>query len=83
MALETLFVYRGEESGHLITKRSGPPNRFERMHNVGCSSTQLAQAIAAWLSQPPKFNDVENPRLKSCERANFSSKQSSSHWRKP
>lgn len=63
VALETLFVYRGEESGHLITKRSGPPSRFDRMHNVGCSSTQLAQAIATWLSQPPKFDDVESLAL--------------------
>jgi hypothetical protein len=63
LALETLFIYRGEESGHLVTKRQGPPSRFDRMHNVGCSPTQLAQAIATWLSQPAKFDDVESLAL--------------------
>jgi hypothetical protein len=63
VALETLFVYRGDESAHLVTKRPGPRTHFDRMQTVFCSPTELASAIATWLCLPPKFEAVESLSL--------------------
>jgi hypothetical protein len=62
-AMDTMFVYRGDESGHLITKRSGSVRHFDRLHCVMCSPHQLAQAILTWICLPSKFDSVESLAL--------------------
>jgi hypothetical protein len=63
IAMETMFVYRDGESGHLTSKRLSPARRFEQLQCVYCTPTQLAQAIATWLCLPQKFDSVEGLAL--------------------
>lgn len=63
MAMDTLFVYRGDESGHLIAKRTGSVRHFDRLECVMCSPNQLAQAIVTWICLPSKFDSVESLAL--------------------
>jgi hypothetical protein len=63
VAMDTMFVYRGEESAHLITKRTGSVRHFDRLQCVLCSPTQLAQAIVTWICLPSKFDSVESLAL--------------------
>jgi hypothetical protein len=63
VAMDTLFVYRGDESGHLITKRTRSVRHFDRLHCVLCSPNQLAQALVTWICQPSKFESVESLAL--------------------
>ena len=63
IAMDTLFVYRGDERGHLITKRNGSVRHFDRLQCVMCSPNQLAQAIVTWICLPSKFDSVESLAL--------------------
>ncbi len=63
VAMETLFVCRGDESGHLITKRTGSVRHFDLLQCVMCSPNQLAQAIVTWICLPSKFDSVESLAL--------------------
>jgi len=63
VAMDTLFVYRGDESGHLITKRTGSVRHFERLQCVMCTPNQLAHAIVTWVCLPSKFDSVESLAL--------------------
>jgi len=63
LAMDTMFVYRGVESGHLITKRTGSVRHFDRLQCVMCTPTQLAQAIVTWSCLPAKFDSVESLAL--------------------
>jgi hypothetical protein len=63
VAMDTLFVYRGDESGHLITKGTSSVRHFDRLQCVMCSPTQLAQAIVTWVCLPSKFDSVESLAL--------------------
>jgi len=63
VAMDTLFVYRGDESGHLITKRTGSVRHFDRLQCVMCTPSQLAQAIVTWICLPSKFDSVESLAL--------------------
>jgi hypothetical protein len=63
VAMDTLFVYRGDESGHLITKRPRSVRHFDRLQCVMCSPNQLAQAIVTWICLPSKFDSVESLAL--------------------
>jgi ApeA N-terminal domain 1 len=46
VALETLFIYKGDEAGHTITKRPGTHSHFDRMQCIVCSPSELANAIS-------------------------------------
>jgi ApeA N-terminal domain 1 len=59
LALETMFVYRGEESGHVIAKRNPHPKQFRLLDSVRCSPSQLANSMAIWLSEPHEFRSIE------------------------
>lgn len=63
VAMDTLFVYRGDESGHLITKRAGSVRHFDRLQCVMCTPNQLAQAMVSWVCLPSKFDSVESLAL--------------------
>lgn len=63
IALETIFVYRGEESGNLIQKRNAYARALNPFDYVRCTSSQLANSIAIWLSEPPAFRSIENVAL--------------------
>jgi hypothetical protein len=63
VAMDTMFVYRGDESGHLVAKRTDSVRHFDRLQRVMCSPTQLAQAIVAWVCLPSKFDSVESLAL--------------------
>lgn len=63
VALDTLFIYRGDESGSVITKRPGPPSHFDRMQCAVCSPSELANAISIWLCLPAEFEAVETLAL--------------------
>lgn len=63
VALDTLFIYRDEESGHVITKRLNPRSHFDRMQCAVCSPSELAQAISIWLCLPSEFEAVETLAL--------------------
>lgn len=62
-AMETIFVYRGDTSGHLIQKRNSRAGRFDPLDCVPCTTSQIANSIAVWLCQPPEFRSVENLAL--------------------
>jgi hypothetical protein len=63
VAMHTLLVYRGDERGHLIAKRTGSVRHFDRLQCVMCSPNQLGQAIVTWLCLPSKFESVESLAL--------------------
>ena len=63
LALETIFVYRGEDSGHIIEKCSNHARRFDPRECVRCTASQIANSIAIWLCEPPEFQSVENLAL--------------------
>jgi hypothetical protein len=63
VALDTLFIYRGDESASMITKREGPPSHFDMLQCVLCSPSELATAISIWLCLPPEFEAVETLSL--------------------
>ena len=63
LALETLFVYRGDESGTVITKLNNRVRRFDLRECVRCTPSQLANSIATWLSESREFRSVENLAL--------------------
>jgi hypothetical protein len=60
LALETFFVYRGEDSGHVNAKRSNRIRPFDPRECVWCTFDQLANAIAIWLSESREFRRVES-----------------------
>jgi hypothetical protein len=63
LALETLFVYRGEESGHVNSRRSNHVRPFDPRECVWCTPAQLANAIAIWLGETREFRRVESLAL--------------------
>ena len=60
VALETFFVYRGDDNGHVNAKRSNRVRPFDPRECVWCTSDQLANAIAIWLSESREFRRVES-----------------------
>ena len=63
VAMETMFVYRGDESGHIISKRKRVVEKFGVFDCVRCTTSQLAHGLEVWLSQPEEFRSVENLAL--------------------
>jgi hypothetical protein len=63
VAMETMFVYRGEDSGHIVTKRKRVVEKLRAFDCVRCTTSQLAHGMATWLSQPEEFRSVENLAL--------------------
>jgi ApeA N-terminal domain 1 len=63
LALETLFIYRGEESGQIIERRMSDRTSLDLRNCVRCSPGQLANAIAIWLSESQRLRSVENLAL--------------------
>jgi hypothetical protein len=63
LALENLFIYRGDENGAVISRRDRHARRFDPRECVRCTPCELANAIAAWLSQPRSFRSVEGIAL--------------------
>ena len=59
LALETIFVYSGDNSGYVIGKRQSYVSPYEIMESVRCSHSQLANSIAIWLSGPNAFDSIE------------------------
>ena len=62
-ALETFFVYRGEDSGHVNSRRSDYVRPFDPRESVWCTSAQLASALAIWLGESREFRRVESLAL--------------------
>jgi hypothetical protein len=60
LALDTFFVYRGEENGHVNSKRSSHAKSFDPRDCVWCTSDQLANCIALWFSESREFRRVES-----------------------
>lgn len=60
LAIETLFVYRGEENAHVNAKRNSHVKAPDPFECVRCSSNQLANCIAIWLSESREFRRVES-----------------------
>jgi hypothetical protein len=63
LALERVFVYRGEDSAHVNAKRHKHVRPFDPRDCVRCAPSQLAKSIAIWLSEPRQFRTVENLAL--------------------
>jgi hypothetical protein len=63
LALETMFVYRGEESGHVIAKSNNHVERFGLFDCVRCTPSQLANSMAIWLCESQEFRAIENITL--------------------
>ena len=61
--MQTMFVHRVDESGTVIMKRHNNPQSFDLMTCVHLSQSQVAHAIAIWLSEPSRFRSVENVAL--------------------
>ncbi|WP_158824122.1 HEPN domain-containing protein [Granulicella sp. S156] len=63
VAMETMFVYKGEESGHVVAKRKRVVEKLGLFDCVRCTTSQLAHGMATWLSHPEEFRSVENLAL--------------------
>ena len=63
VAIETMFIYRGDDSGHVVCQRRRVVEKFGVFDCVRCTTSQLAHAMATWLSQPEEFRSVENLAL--------------------
>lgn len=63
LTMQAMFVHRGEESGTVIMKRHNNPQPFDMLACVHLTASQVAYAIAIWLSEPPRFRSVENVAL--------------------
>jgi len=63
LALETFFVYRGEESGYVNSKRNSHVKDFDPRDCVWCTPNQLANCIAIWISESWEFKRVETLAL--------------------
>jgi len=63
LALETLFVYRGKENGHVNSKRTSHVKDFDPRDCVWCTPNQLAICIAIWLSESWEFRRIETLAL--------------------
>jgi hypothetical protein len=63
LALETFFVNRGQENGHVTVKRTNRIKAFDPRECIHCTPDQLANAVAIWLSVPPSFRSVESLAL--------------------
>ncbi len=63
VAMETMFVYRTDDSGHIVSKRKRVVENLRVFDCVRCTTSQLAHGIATWLSQPEEFRSVENIAL--------------------
>ena len=63
LTLETFFIYRDDDSGHVALKRKHRIKAFDPRECVHCSADQLANAMAIWLSAGPAFRSVENLAL--------------------
>lgn len=63
VAMETMFIYKGEDSGHIVTKRKRVVEKLGAFGCVRCTTSQLAHGMATWLSQPEEFRSVENLAL--------------------
>ena len=63
VAMETMFIYKGEDSGHIVTKRKRVVEKLGAFDCVRCTASQLAHGMATWLSQPEEFRSVENLAL--------------------
>jgi hypothetical protein len=63
LAMETMFIYRDDEAGHVVAKRRRVVEKVGVFDSVRCTMSQLAHAIAVWLSQPEEFRTVESLAL--------------------
>jgi hypothetical protein len=63
LALETFFVYRGEENGYVNSKRNSHIEDFDPRECIWCTSDQLANCIAIWLDESREFRRVESLAL--------------------
>ena len=63
LALDTMFVYRGEDSGHINQKRKGILGEFDFQSAIRCDSTRLGTAMKIWLSENERFESVEGLAL--------------------
>jgi hypothetical protein len=60
VGMETLFIYRGEQSGTIIRKQRSVVRPYEILEAVRCTNSQLAHAIATWLSESKGFREIES-----------------------
>jgi hypothetical protein len=60
LGMETLFLYRGEQSGILIRKQHEHVRRYDFFDSVRYTHSQLASAIAIWMSETEGFREIEN-----------------------
>lgn len=63
LAMQTMFVYRGEETAHVNMRRNSAPGTFDVQDCIRCSPTQLAKSINIWLRQGKRFHAVESLAL--------------------
>jgi ApeA N-terminal domain 1 len=59
LALETFFVYRGDESGHVNSKRNSHVKDFDPRDCAWCTPNQLANCLIVWLGESWEFRRVE------------------------
>jgi hypothetical protein len=62
-SLEMIFVYRGEDGGQIIEKRNTHARPFDPRECVHCTASEIANSMAIWLCEPPRFRSVENLAL--------------------
>jgi hypothetical protein len=63
LALDTMFVYRDEESGHVNQKRNSAPGEYDFQSAVRCDAAHLGNAMKIWLSESDRFESVEGLAL--------------------
>jgi hypothetical protein len=60
LGMETIFIYRGEQSGTVIRKQHEHVRRYHFFDSVRCTHPQLAHSIAIWMSESDGFREIEN-----------------------
>lgn len=63
LALETIFVYKGDAAGTVIQKRNHNAERPHFTEWVRCTASELAKSISIWFSLPARFQSVESLAL--------------------
>ncbi|MGA2905389.1 MAG: HEPN domain-containing protein [Candidatus Korobacteraceae bacterium] len=63
LTMQTMFLYRGEESAHVNLKRRDRPGTFDFLDCVHCNPDQIGTAVKIWLGEDERFHPVEGLAL--------------------
>lgn len=60
LVMETFFIYREGKSGAVIWKQHDSVQKYKILDSLRHTNSQLAHAMATWLSETEGFREIEN-----------------------